>query len=378
MESKTNGKAKTHLYYRHIYNYLLEQISAGKLESGDRIPSEKELCEKFAVSRITSKKALEMLVEQGVIFRIPGKGSFVGDGAAPRTAHNSSAVCAIGLVISDFNDAFGTRLLYAIEETCDALGYHLLLKCSRDSVAKEERALRSFNNGDTVGILLLPVHAEYYNREILQQILNKKPLVFVDRKMKGLPVPTVSTDNIAAAKSAIEYLLNLGHRNIAFYSGPMENISTVEERWNGFISAFNDKGITFDPAYFCLDVSEGGDMEAIKRHLAKQPEISAALVTEFSKAVIVKAAAESLGRDIPGDFSIITFDSPQYDLSLPRFTHIRQDEYTIGKRAVEILHAIITGADPAGQDDICILAQLVEGRSTAPPCGLQEGKIIIF
>jgi DNA-binding LacI/PurR family transcriptional regulator len=354
-----------HPYYKHIYNYLLGEISEGKLSAGDKVLSEKELCAKFGVSRITSKKALEMLNEQGLIFRIPGKGSFVS-GSTLHKATGAPVSHVVGLVIADFNDAFGTRLVNAIEETCGTLGYHLLLKFSHDSAGEEEKALRSLTNDDTAGILVLPAHGEYYNPEILKQILNKKPLVFVDRKMKGLPVPTVSTDNTGTAKDAVNYLLNLGHRNIAFYSGPMENVSTVEDRWNGFIKAFNDSGIIFDSSYFCLDVPEEGDVEAVKRHMEAYPEITAAFVTEFAKAMIVRAAAEDLGRRIPGDFSIITVDCPVFNLETPRFTYMKQDEYTIGRQAVEILHSIILGADPAGLNDIRVPAQMVEGNSTGP------------
>jgi DNA-binding LacI/PurR family transcriptional regulator len=362
---KAQAPKTTHPYYKHIYNYLLEEISGGKLSAGDKVFSEKELCAKFGVSRITSKKALEMLNEQGLIFRIPGKGSFVGGSVSHKIA-GGAASRIVELVIADFNDAFGTRLVSAIEETCEELGYHLLLKFSHDSAEGEEKALRSFNDGDTAGILVLPAHGEYYNPEILKQILNKKPLVFVDRKMKGLPIPTVSTDNTGTAREAVNYLLNLGHRRIAFYSGPMEHVSTVEDRWNGFIRAFNDSGLIFDSSYFCPEVPEKGDVEAVKRHMEAHPEITAGFVTEFAKALIVKSAAEALGRRIPGDFSIITVDCPVFNLEPPRFTHMRQDEHTIGRRAMETLHAIILGADPASLGDIRIPAQLVEGNSTGP------------
>jgi DNA-binding LacI/PurR family transcriptional regulator len=362
---KTQIPKTTHPYYKHIYNYLSEEISEGKLSAGDKVLSEKELCAKFGVSRITSKKALEMLNEHGLIFRIPGKGSFVSGSTSYKTTRVSPSHI-VGLVVADFNDAFGTRLLNSIEGTCEALGYHLLLKFSHDSVREEEKALRSISNDNITGILVLPAHGEYYNPEILKQILDKKPLVFVDRKMKGLPVPTVSTDNAGIARDVVNYLLNLGHRNIAFYSGPMENVSTVEDRWNGFINAFNDLGLLFDSSYLCLDVPETDGVETVKRHMEAYPEITAAFATEFSKALIVRAAAEALGRRIPDDFSIITVDCPVFNLETPRFTFMRQDEDTIGRRAVETLHSIISGADPAGLDDIWVPAQMVKGSSTGP------------
>ena len=55
--------------YLQIYHHLLNEIQQGRLKTGDRVPSEKELAEAFHVSRITSKKALEMLVQAKLIQR---------------------------------------------------------------------------------------------------------------------------------------------------------------------------------------------------------------------------------------------------------------------------------------------------------------------
>ncbi|MDQ0873895.1 DNA-binding GntR family transcriptional regulator [Paenibacillus sp. V4I3] len=63
--------------YEKIYSHLLDEIKAGRLKPGDRIPSENELSTQFSVSRITSKKALEMLAQHDWIERLQGKGSYV-------------------------------------------------------------------------------------------------------------------------------------------------------------------------------------------------------------------------------------------------------------------------------------------------------------
>lgn len=65
------------LLYKKIYDDLLEAIEKGIYSPGSKLPSEKELMEQYNVSRITSKKALEMLADQNIIVRMPGKGSFV-------------------------------------------------------------------------------------------------------------------------------------------------------------------------------------------------------------------------------------------------------------------------------------------------------------
>lgn len=63
--------------YQQLYRILRGQIEAGELKPGDAIPPEKRLTEQFGLSRVTARKALELLAEEGLIVRRPGKGTFV-------------------------------------------------------------------------------------------------------------------------------------------------------------------------------------------------------------------------------------------------------------------------------------------------------------
>ncbi len=63
--------------YKQLYHILRSQIELGELKTGDAIPTEKELTRQYAVSRVTTRKALQMLVDEGLIVRQPGKGSYV-------------------------------------------------------------------------------------------------------------------------------------------------------------------------------------------------------------------------------------------------------------------------------------------------------------
>ncbi|GHV89132.1 transcriptional regulator [Spirochaetia bacterium] len=342
--------------YKRIYEQLLEQISSGGLKAGDRVPSEKEICDTYGVSRITSKKALEMLAEHHLIARWRGKGSFVA--GSPVQGNFRS----IALLLSTFNDAFGARLVGSVEEMCNALGYHLILRRTRESPAEEEKALRELDDEAVSGILMVPVRGEYYNAEILQQIINKRPLVFVDRRMRGLPVPSVSTDNAAAAESAVKHLLDLGHRKIAFYSGPANHTSTVEDRRQGFVKAFADSGIPLESAHVCSNLLSQDDVSIVTRHLSEHPAITAAFTVEYEIALRVKNAVMSLGQQIHRDFSIITFDYPGNGWESPAFTYMRQDEEAIGKQAVETLHRIIR-KEAAASGEILVPAELVCGDS---------------
>ena len=63
--------------YEQVRQFLVSLIESGRLKPGDRLPSEKELENKFGVSRITVRRALQDLANQDKIMRVPGKGSFV-------------------------------------------------------------------------------------------------------------------------------------------------------------------------------------------------------------------------------------------------------------------------------------------------------------
>ena len=70
--------------YRQLAKLLVSQIQAGDYETGNRLPSERELSESYKVSRITARQAIDLLFEDGLIFREQGRGTFV---AEPRMRH---------------------------------------------------------------------------------------------------------------------------------------------------------------------------------------------------------------------------------------------------------------------------------------------------
>jgi len=227
----------------------------------------------------------------------------------------------------------------------------MILKLTHESPAEEEKALRALDNENVAGILMIPTQGEHYNAEILQQILKKRPLVFVDRKMWGLPVPSVTTDNIAASEAAVKGLLEKGHRNIAFYSGPLAHASTLKDRLDGFTKAFANTGFSLNPAYVCDTLHSGNGIDAVARHLSDHPEITAAFAAEFRIALMIKKALAALGRPLSPEFALLTFDHPGYEGEFPEFTCLRQNEDEIGRQAVEILHRIIQDeSDPPARD----------------------------
>ncbi len=71
------SQSALHLYKR-VMDHILAEIDAGRLQPGQQIPSERELSERFYISRMTVRHALNQLVTEGVLYRHQGRGTFVG------------------------------------------------------------------------------------------------------------------------------------------------------------------------------------------------------------------------------------------------------------------------------------------------------------
>ena len=195
------------ILYRKIYKDIIDGITDGTYPTGSRLPSEKELAEQYGVSRVTSKRALEMLADRGIVFRQPGKGTFVtGERPAPEPEEpvEEQPVPAlekqivIGVVFDSIGSSFGMEILTGIEYECTRRNMQMMLRFTYGSIEAEKKALRGMRATGAVGVILMSAQNKSYNDEVLKLYLDKFPLVMVDRALKGIPIPVVTTDNYKA------------------------------------------------------------------------------------------------------------------------------------------------------------------------------------
>ncbi|CAI6015711.1 GntR family transcriptional regulator [Cohnella sp. JJ-181] len=374
--------------YEKIYEALKEEIQAGQYGVGDRVPSEKELADAYSVSRITSKKALELLAEAGIIVRKPGKGSFVADPAARPSTPSLASVARggrggneagllIGLVMTDFGDSYGTGLIYGLEEATRQHHSYLILRRTFGIPAYEEEAIKGLLELGVDGLIIFPAQGEYFNPEILKLVIDKFPFVLVDRHLKGISAGSISTDNVAGAKRGVDYLFELGHRHIALLSPPPMDTTAVEDRIEGFVQAHAEKGVIVDRELWLDDITstlpnayneenKAKDIEKVKRLLLAQPHITAFFAMEYNIALLAAEAARQLNLDVPSDLSIVCFDCPASSGDYP-FTHLRQNQEEIGRLAFDNVLRLRAGENLPGK--IALEAQLVPGASTAVSVG---------
>ncbi|MBB6734840.1 GntR family transcriptional regulator [Cohnella sp. CBP 2801] len=370
--------------YERIFAALRDDIRSGKYGIGDRVPSEKELADEYNVSRITSKKALEWLSADGWIVRRPGRGSFVagpagqtaslaGDGRALSKSGAARGKLLIGLIINDFSEGFGTRLVHGLEETSRERDSYLIVRRSLGDPACEEEAIKGMLEIGVDGLVILPAHGEFFNAEILKLAIGKFPLVMIDRYLTGIPAGVVCTDNMAGAKRGVEHLFDLGHRHIGLLAPPPDHTTSVEDRIDGFVKAHAERGIPVDRELWMKDIlstmpsaftaeNRERDILKIKRLLQSRPRITALFAIEYNIALLAREAASRLGLAVPGDLSVICYDCPEMNGTYP-FTHLRQQEEEMGRTAFEqVIDLLEDGGTP---NRTLLEAQLVQGNSTA-------------
>ncbi|GGG17306.1 GntR family transcriptional regulator [Paenibacillus aceti] len=372
--------------YEQIFEALRDQIISHKYELGERIPSEKELGEAYNVSRITSKKALDMLTQEGYIVRKPGRGSFVSEQLDPEIISKGNAAAVgvksrrdnekliIGVVMTDFGDSYGTGLIYGMEEASRQHGSYLILRRSLGEPEKEQEAIQDFLELGVDGMIIFPAQGEYFNAEILKLVISQYPFVLLDRHLKGVSASSISSDNIAAAKHMVHYLFELGHTHIALMTTPPQDTSAIEERIEGFIQAHAERGIVVDQSLWMdhitatlptafVSKNKEKEKENIKVHLQVHPEITALFAMEHNIAQLAYEAARELGLRIPEDLSIVCFDSPDYAGGF-LFTHMRQNQEEMGRLAFENVLKLISGESVPSK--ILLETELIEGSSTGP------------
>ncbi len=373
---------KTPLYEK-IYEYIIDQVNKGFLNHGDRVPSEKELSEKFNVSRITSKKALDLLAQNSIIERIRGKGSFVSKQSNERDnesisisyTNGSDKRVTFALVIPGFSDSFGATLVKAIEQACTKRNANLIIRQTHGKIEEEEKAIKQLVNDSVDGLIIFPVHGENYNVELLKLSLKNFPLVLVDRYLKGIPASSVCTDNRLASEQLTNYLFTLGHQNIGFISSSPVGTSAIEERVQGFQVAYSKQGIQLKPEFMLLNLLNSLEQtleneslfetnyEIIKHFVQTNPTLTAFVACEYDWAIMLTKVLQDLGNQVPEDYSLVCFDSPNHPYKSPDYTHIKQNEIEIGNEAVDILYKHISEGkkDPS---HTVIDFSFLEGNST--------------
>ncbi len=170
------------------------------------------------------------------------------------------------------------------------------------------------------------------------------PLVLIDDQKKPAHIPWVGIDNIRGAYEATSYLLELGHRRIAYFQGPQEYYC-ASERYQGYVQALQEAGVVPDPELLFqgrFDEPSGRECagELFARPRERWP--SAIFASNDQMAYGVLNLAEQVGVRVPEDVALIGFDDNVLSAHMrPPLTTIRQPFFQMGYKAIELLLTMI-------------------------------------
>jgi len=254
----------------------------------------------------------------------------------------------LGMIVTDISNPFFPLVVRGAEDTAQKAGYSVLLCNSNNQKQKEENYLDLLVSKRVDGILLT-VAPGPVNPSIRRMLGDAKvPVVLVMRTVADLQYDAVVTDDHRGAFEGVSHLARIGHRQIAFVSGPLE-VSNGASRWKGYRKALQAHGLTYNPS---LTVEGDYRIESGYRAglalLPRRPD--AVFVANYLMTVGFMQAAEEMGMYCPADYALASFDDyPWLRCFRPRLTTIELPKYELGVRGTEMLLERISGKQGKAQ-----------------------------
>jgi LacI family transcriptional regulator len=272
-----------------------------------------------------------------------------------------------GLIIPSITNPVFARTIFAIEERAHELGYDILLAHSLNKPEREEVCIRRMLSRRVDGLFIAPVYRFEAEARIYREIVVRKtPTVLL-----GPPAafcksfPGIEIEELLASYNATQHLLKLGHKRIAYLTGP-PTAPWAHERFNGYRRALREAGLEVDDR---LVFQAGTTIEdGTKAALQMLNESCAATAVQAVNDLVAIGCAEALlsqGLKIPEDISLVGFGN----ILIAEFfrvplTTVRQPKFRLGVAAAETMMHLIRGEKIEPKR---LTAELVERKSTAPP-----------
>ena len=251
-----------------------------------------------------------------------------------RTASNlrKSKFSKIGVMITDIQNPFFGTVVRGIEKVTIESDYTIILGNSDEDPVREKKLITMLLEEGVAGIIFVPTRADCEIYEVLSN--SSTPFVVIDRKIKQCDADSVSVDGHAGSASAVEHLIELGHKRIAFIGG-LEHLSVMQERENGFLETVQKHGLPVLDEYLRHgDNRQDGGYREMKALLTLEQPPSAVLIANNLMTLGGLKAIHESGIQIPQQISLIGFDDMDWAPSLqPPLSVVAQPAFEMGEKA---------------------------------------------
>jgi len=355
--------------YKDILEKVQEDIRSGRYSPGQRLPSETELVRRYGASRMTVFRAMHELQTMGLVVRRVGSGTFV--------AQNSTSKSHVfGLLIPELGQTEIFEVICKGMMESQGAAPHSLLwgnSSSKENEKEEvaEQLCHHYISKKVSGVFFAPVEfssGRFQANHRIVDLLDKAgiPIVLLDRCLEPYPrrskYDLVGIDNRRTSYLAVEHLIQVGAKHIAFIARP-NSASTVDARIAGFREALQAQAK--NGSRDSVHLGDASDPQFVKAILKKDRPDAFLCANDFTAGKLMQTLI-SIGQRIPQDIRIVGIDDVKYASLLPvPLTTQHQPCRDIGRIALAVMLDRISNPDLPARD-VLLGCQMIVRQS----CGM--------
>jgi GntR family transcriptional regulator of arabinose operon len=361
------GDKKRLTKYEIVRAHILELIERGAVQVGDTLPGEMELAEEMGVSRNTVRHALSELVQRGIVERTRRKGTvYVG------TQHEDPAPKTIGIVSSWLTYNIYPELIHGLEDGLYRGGYTMILANGNSDHEKERESIARMLDQGISGLIIEPCMSARLDRDDpFIRTLNELdiPIILTNTTVEGLRASAITVDDYDIGVSATQYLIDRGHRRIAFIYKSDTQSGIL--RFAGYRAALERNGIELDTEIvrsYDDATNERRPGAMLTRAILEAPIKRPTAVFYFNDEMALQGYdyIESSHLSIPDDLSVLGVDNiRESSLVSPPLTTFNHPKYVMGKIAAEMMLARLDSHTYQADYTVTMKLEIVERGSVA-------------
>ena len=296
---------------------LIEEIISNDHQPGTKFYTEREISKKYDTSTITVKLAIKDLIEKGILYQLPRSGTFIKNNNIAYKHEENSLYKHNIICISDFNkSSASTNPFYSVifknlEYELETNGYILEFYSVSDYNYKKEVSLfMKIAQNQVGGVILM---GSLLSENIVNKIIETGiPSVIVNRdEIRNKDISNIVIDNINGAFKAVDYLVKMGHKEIAFIGGNLINKAS-SLRLKGYEKALKfhnikiDKNLIINNGFNMCPRDGSNNLNILWRENNKLP--SAIFAASDDMAIGCISFMRNSDIQIPQDVSLIGFN----------------------------------------------------------------------
>ena len=276
-----------------------------------------------------------------------------------------------GLIVSEITNPFFPELIQGFEDTAVEHGYEMLVSSTNHSPQRMSHCIRRMLERKVEGVAIMTFGIE---EPLLDQLAKRKvPLVFIDQGPDRPGIGILKVDYHHGIRQAVQHLAALGHRDIAFVSGPMR-LHSAQSRLAAFQKSMQECGLACGNGTDRHRIVEGnhtleGGVAAAEKLLALPNLPTGVLCSNDMTAIGVLHKLYRTGLRVPDDISLIGFDDIHIaEVMMPPLTTIQMSCVEIAKTAFAALRQQAESPDTGpGKREFQIHTNLIVRESTTFP-----------